>query len=238
MPAGRDPAKDAALGIDRQPAVVGRAERVGGLRCPFASRKRAKRKASVALPMPRGPLSRIACGSRPDSSSRRKRRSALSWPTRSGFARGAGGAQCCVVCGSSSAICSPRPSITVGSPSSANANCAPLAPPQAAAKLDRQALRDRASTARCSVGSPEASISDAARGLVGGDSRESPGAASRGRRGRGARTGRRHPSAPLLGRARLATGRSRISVRSGAKSPRAKRCKRGSRSSGKPRPYP
>ncbi len=42
------------------------------------------------MPIPRNPLSNIACGSLPDSKRWRRPRSASSWPTRSGFSRGDG----------------------------------------------------------------------------------------------------------------------------------------------------
>ena len=76
----------------------------------------------------------------------------------------------------------------------------------------------------------------AAYAVVGGDPPEALTAAFRGRPGRGARNDR--SSAPrAAARARpSSTGRSRITVRSGAKSPRAKRCSAASRSSASPLP--
>ena len=131
---------------------------------PRASTNRAKRKASVALPMPRGPLSSSACGIRPIRTAAATSLSAASWPSRSGLARGAGARRL-------ARRLSIAPLIEHG---------------------PRAARRTAASTARCTLCGIAGGVDhDAAAGIVRGDRQETRRAAAGETRGRAARNGRR-----------------------------------------------
>ena len=56
----------------------------------WASRKRARRQASVALPIPSGPPMSMACGSRPRRKASSNSRSAAAWPNSAWVSRGCG----------------------------------------------------------------------------------------------------------------------------------------------------
>src|SRR5579859_640045 len=91
---------------------------------PPASSQRAKRKASVALPMPRGPPRMIACGSRPAVTAWIRPASATAWPNSSGLRRGA------------------RGSTSASSPFTSPAAIPSLVPPHASGRTRPQGRRD------------------------------------------------------------------------------------------------
>ena len=219
--AAQPPASRIIGALDRQQVGMTAARRRGERRCsgmrsralepvgrrrtarlrlpPLASRKRAKRKASVALPMPRGPGQQQACGSRPASARRRSVCFRRLVAEQAGFARGAG---------------APRH------------RCRRHRPRHHARGGDAQAL---ARPRRGQRGAPSRRRpwrrSRRSARVVCGDLRGNPRAAARGTRVEAlVPVGSRRAAARA---SPISTGRSRIRVRSGAKSPSARRCSSG-----------